>query len=191
MNLDIRMDLSGALLGLAQLSDRQAQASINRSLNRAASSTGKLANSLVRKELNVKATAFRRDRLITVKRAIGSEREARVTITGKNPPLTEFRGTRQTKRGLTVKIYKSSSRKLLKSRFIYPGSRGPISAERKMVGDRRVGRGPVKFLFGPGASQFAAKPLVLGKLEANARERFAVEFERDVAFRLSKLSSGA
>jgi len=188
MDLDIRMDLRGTLISLAQLSDTQGRAGINRSLNRAASSTGKLAGKLVRGELNIKATELGNSRIIKVKKASGNIQEARVTISGARQPLTRFTGTRQTTRGLSVKVFKSRGRKLLKGRFIY-GRAGVLAAERKKVGEKRVPRGPVRLLFGPGASQFVANTFVMGKLEANARERFEIEFERDLAFRLSKSRS--
>lgn len=185
MDLDVRMDLRGALLSLAELSDTQGRRGINRSLNLAANSTGALASKEIRSELNLKPRELQRGRLIKVKRASGNVSEARVTISGARQPLTQFVGTRQTATGLSVRVFKSSSRKILKGRFVY-GRAGRLAAERQTVGGKRVPRGPVSLLFGPGASQFASKPEVMGKLEAHARERFALEFERDVAFRLSK-----
>ena len=193
MDFDIRLDTRGARLSLAMLSDNQARASINRALNRAAASTSKKAVSLIRGELNLKGSAksgtFGGTKLISVTKASGgslTNQEARVTIAAKGAPLTDFKGTRETNRGLSVQIYKGRARKVLKSRFIYPGKHGGISAERMRVGDTRVPRGPIKLLFGPGPAQFAAKPRIRDELIRHAGDRGAIELERDVAFRLAK-----
>ena len=192
MDLDIRMDLEGAMLGLAQLSDNHMRASINRSLTRAANSTAKHANKLIREGLNLKGSAkrgmFGESKLIVVRRALSGsimEQTASVTIKAQGAALTDFRGTRQTKRGLSVQIYKGRPRKVLKGRFIYPGRRGGVSAERMMMSTGRVPRGPIKLLFAPGLAQYASKPRILGALRDHAQERFGIELERDVAYRLA------
>ena len=192
MDLDIRMDLRGALLGLEQLSDHHMRASINRSLTRAANSTAKKASSLIREGLNLKGSArrgkFGESKLIVVRKALSGsimEQTASVTIKAFGPALTDFKGTRQTKKGLSVQVYKGRARKVLKGRFIYPGRRGGISAERMMMSTGRVPRGPIKLLFGPGLAQYASKPHILGALSEHAQERFGIELERDVAYRLT------
>ncbi len=161
-------------------------AALNRSLNRAADSTRRLAVSIVRTELNVSASKLRVANLVTVTRARGDANKATVRVKGKSIPLSDFSGTRQTRRGLSVKVFKRGPRKVLKGRFLYPGAGGDISAERVTVGGKRVPRGPVKILFGPGAAQFLTKPHILARLQAHAGERFRVELERDLAFRLNR-----
>ncbi|OFW99289.1 MAG: hypothetical protein A3E78_11930 [Alphaproteobacteria bacterium RIFCSPHIGHO2_12_FULL_63_12] len=141
----------------------------------------------------MKATAFRertrkRSALISVARAgVGGNAnlQASVRIAAQGAPLTDFKGTRETRKGLSVQIYKGRARKVLKGSFIYPGRRGGISAERMRTSTGRVPRGPIKILFGPAPAQFASKPRILGALEGHARERFEIEFERDVAYRLT------
>ncbi len=191
MKLGIQMDLSGVIQGLAQLSDSQARASINRSLDKAARSTARKAGTLIRDTLNLKGSAksgtFGGTKLIHVSKAQNAE--ARITVLAKAVPLSDFTGTRQRKRGLTVKVFKKGKRSVVKGTFIYPGKRGAVSAERVREGEKRVPRGPVRVLFGPGGAQVAARPQVMAQLEDHSRERFAIEIERDVAFRLSKASA--
>ncbi len=194
MKLEIQIDTRDFEHQLAQLSDKQVQASINRSLNRSAASTRSFASKLIRSELNVKDSALRartkrRQSLLSISKAgVGGNPnlQASLDISARGPALTEFKGTRQTRKGLSVQIYKGRARKVLKGRFIYPGRRGGVSAERMRTETGRVPRGPIKLLFGPGLAQFAAKPRIVNQLGDHWIERFQIEVERDLAYRISK-----
>ncbi|MGH2959209.1 MAG: hypothetical protein ACRDKE_06355 [Solirubrobacterales bacterium] len=186
MEFDCRIDTRSTRLSLAQLSDNEARQSINRCLNLAAASTTKLANAEIRVTINAKAPALRKRGLISLKKASGSVHEARIRISGKHPALTDFKGTKQVAAGLKVKVYTSGSAKVVKGAFLYPGRHGVVSVDRRRKGDKRVGRGPVKILYGPSVAQAVDKPHIIRKLEDHARDRFIIEIQRDVAFRLSR-----
>jgi hypothetical protein len=107
-----------------------------------------------------------------------------VKIKGEGVPLSRFKGTRQTKRGLTVQVHKGSGRKLLASRFLHPLT--GTSIEREKRGGKRVSRIPVRVLFGPGVAQFVSKSAVLERLRQHAATRFIIDFERELLFRLKR-----
>ena len=185
MQIDVRVDTKAVKAALDALGKRDARAAINRALTRASRSTMSEANKAVREGLNVKATALsgKKGRTITSQTS-PSTLSARVNVRGEGVPLSLFKGTRQTRKGLSVNVLKGGSRKVLASRFLHP--RTGTSIEREKRGGRRVPRIPVRVLFGPAVAQFVSKRRVLGRLESHAAERFVIEFERELLFRLRR-----
>jgi hypothetical protein len=188
VELHVKVNADVATRVLGQLSKGQMRAALNRALNRAAKSTRDLASKTVRADLNVKAATVKSR--VSLRTASGNAQQASVRIEGRSILLSGFIGTRETKRGLSVKIFKRGQRKVIKGAFTFPSGGAVISAERERVGGKRVPRLPIKALYGIGVAQFLSKPAVLEKLKEHGAERFRIEFERDLVHRLARARAG-
>jgi len=184
MRIDVQVDTRSAIAALEALGKRDANAAINTALRRATRSTAAEASREVRQELNVKATALSGLDGRIIKATAPSGGAASVKVKGEGVPLSRFKGTRQTRKGLSVQILRGKTRKVLGSRFLHPLT--GTSIEREKRGGRRVPRIPVRVLFGPGVAQFLSKRAVLERLKSHAITRFAIEFERELLFRLRR-----
>ena len=183
------IDVSKVKRDLLALGRKDARAAVRRGLTRASSGTRTQANRAARKTLNVSAGALsgKTGRTITVRKDGSFGRT--VVIKGQGLPLSEFRGTRQldSRRasGLSVKVYKSSSRKVLKrGRFLHPIT--GTSIERDRPGGVPVGRTPTSVLFGPGVAQVLAKRDELRALTSYAERRFLEVVQQEIRFRLAR-----
>jgi hypothetical protein len=184
--IDVKEDTRKLERDLAALGGKVARAAVNAALTRAARSTAAEASRAVRETLNIKASAVRG--LIKAEPSRSSSiggAVARVRIRAKGAALSEFTGTRQTKRGLSIQVLRGRARTVLRSAFQYPGSRGTFSAERVRFGSRRVPRGPVRALFGPSVAQIAGRPQVFERLRAHASRRIEAELKREIDRRLA------
>jgi hypothetical protein len=171
---------------LKELGGNVARAAVNSALTRAARSTAAEANRALRQTINVKTDKLKQ--LVTSEPSRSSSiggAESKVRIAAKGAPLSDFKGTRSTKRGLSVQVLVGKARTVLRSAFSYPGKRGAFSAERVRKGGKRVPRGPVKVLYGPAAAQVAARPELLERLRVHAITRITAELKREVERRLA------
>lgn len=184
MRLDVKIDLRAAKAALDALASRDARAAVNQALGRATRSTQAEASRIVREELNIKATALssRNGRTITTTRP--SALAASVKIRGQGLPLSQFKGTRQTKLGLSVQVLKGKPRTVLGSRFLHPLT--GTSVDRAKLGSRRVPRTPIRVSWGPAIAQVLGRPAVLERLKGHAVNRFGVELRRELNYRLKR-----
>jgi len=189
MRIDVRVDTAEVKRALEALGKREARAAVNRALTRATRSTASEASKAVRDDLNVKAQALRGKDGRTIQTTRPSELSAKVVIKGQGLPLSLFKGTRQIKRGLSVQVLKSGARKVLsRGRFLHP--RTGTSIQRALEGGQPVPRVPTDVLFGPAVAQFIGRKDRLEKLKTHAMTRFLVELEREIVFRIKRLTGG-
>lgn len=179
------IDVSKVKRELVALGRRDARAAIRRGLSRASSGTRTQANREARNTLNVKASALSGTIRVRNDGSFGRT----VVIKGKGLPLSEFRGTRQLESrrasGLSVKVYKSAARKVLKrGRFLHPLT--GTSIERDRPAGVPVGRTPTSVLFGPGVAQVLAKRDELRALVDYAERRFIEVVQQEIRFRLGR-----
>ena len=115
----------------------------SRALNRTSTSTIAFFSKETRKEVNVKASTLKKG--IRKQRARPKNPVAVMNVSGAHVPLIAM-GARQTKRGVTVRKYKTGGRILLKGAFIktMPKS-GHIGVFRR-VNESRL---PIQEQFGP------------------------------------------
>ena len=123
---------------------------------------------------------------------------------GKPLGLVDFIGTRQVKKGMSVKIKKSGTRHIIKHAFksilwagkedvgqrIYEGVRKPARGTYPYTAYRALPfkyRWPVKRLTGPRIEDELGKPSVIGAVMAHASERLDVILEQELNYELSKL----
>jgi len=114
-----------------------------RALNRTTTSTVAFFSKETRKEVNVKAATLKKG--VRVQRAKPRNQIAVMNVSGQHVPLIAM-GARQTKRGVTVRKYKTGARILLKSAFIQTMKSGHTGVFRRV---HNVGRLPIAEMFGP------------------------------------------
>ncbi len=175
----VTIDARSTRRDLEKLTGRSLEKAIAYALNRSIKSVGAEGGRLVRNELTMKAPAVRKR--LTVSKARTSDLEARLSVGAKPSPLTDFAGTRQTAKGVSVKIKKHGSRKVIRHAFLTRFKSGRYTAAtREIRNGKRVARLPIRQLVSTSLAAVVRKPLVLGKLASHARERFGIEFEREL-----------
>lgn len=185
MQIQVTVDLTKVKRELDALGKRDARAAVNRALSRATRSTAAEASKAVREDLNVKATALRGREGRTITSTTPRQGSASVKIRGQGIPLSLFRGTRQTRAGLSIQVLKSGARRVLRrGRFLHPTKGTAI--QRSRDGGEPVPRVPTDVLFGPAIAQFIGRKDRLAKLQDHALTRFLIELEREILFRLRR-----
>lgn len=140
---------------------------------------------LARDEYTFKAKAVRER--ITIKKATFSNLESSTTSKGKGVLLTDFTGTRQTKKGLSVNVKKSTGRQILEHAFKNAAPSGKmISMWRSVESGKRVGRYPVEAIYGPHPETIYNTPENWATLEGKASDRLVENFEHEVDYVLSR-----
>lgn len=119
-----------------------------RTLNKTAAGTKTDLVNLVRRDYNYKATVLRK-RITVYKCPSYKTLKAETRSVGPGIHLTDIAGTRQTTRGITVDVKKSTGRKLIPRAFIAPGrfSRKKIGFIRETEAGRMVPRTPISPLY--------------------------------------------
>ena len=115
-----KSSLSKAKLMLYGVKDGFPKA-FSRALNKTANNTKTEMVKLVRRDYNYKAAAVRKR--ITVNKATYANLSSSVKSTGDHVHLTDIAGTRQTKKGVSVNVKKSTGIKLIPRAFKAPGQR--------------------------------------------------------------------
>ncbi len=164
-------------------------------INTTAKTTKVQVRKRLAKELNLKAKRIGQD--LSVEKANYSKVSGAVRATGEPVGLVQF-GARQTQRGVTTKVLKSSSRSLLKHAFIAKGKGKSSAADgstkthvwwrsgdrSKLPAPKRFPTGkraranwdniprdykyPLERLTGPRIEDILVKPQIIGPVQANA-----------------------
>ena len=144
----------------------------------------------ITKTLNVRAAAV--NAAITTKRQSGvSGLEVVHVVRGEGIPLRDFIGTRQTKKGVSVKVLKGGPRAVLGAAFgVNKFGRhifGRASeSNRKKYGSPHVGRLPIVKLYGPNILSQYIKDTIRGLGDDTWNRRIEIELEREISFALRK-----
>lgn len=174
-----------------------------RSLNKTLTSVKSQAAKSVAQDLNVTQKRIKADFLKSHK-ASWNNPTAGFVAQGKPLPLVDFIGTRQVRKGVSVKIKKSGAREIIKHAFkgiiwrgkedvgqrIYEGERKPPRGTYPYTSYRKLPfeyRWPLRKLTGPRVEDELGKPSVIGAVMAYANERLDVILEQELNFELSKL----
>ena len=157
----------------------------SRALNKTTTGVRTDLVTLAREEYTFKAKAVRSR--IRVKRSSWSNLESSVTSTGGGVLLTDFTGTRQTKKGLSVNIKKSTGRDVLEHAFKNRANSGKyVSMWRAIEDGRRVGRYPVEAIYGPHPEHVYNAPENWPRIEARADERLSENFTHEIDYVLTR-----
>lgn len=196
--LQVRIDLGGEYASLqkrfSELATKDVRRAAARALNRVGVSARQAAAPVIAKELNdalpepvirraIKFRNARGDRLFIDLRAIGGRR---IRASLFNP--------RKTRRGVTIRIGRKAVR--IDSAFITPKGavrvRGPDWKaqffDQIALRDKRVKRGkvpdyPIPQVYVPGVPRVFMETTVVTAVQRVARERFPIEFARDLEAR--------
>lgn len=154
-------DANGFEKQLAKLSRLDQFGAFGRSLNRAGASMRKQAIEEAQAVLNLKAEPIRD--VITFNRVYRGDFAADVRIAWKAVPLHKFKGTRKTvKRGLSVQIKKTGSRKFIRSGFMATMPNTKLDDDSAIVlavrrrfksGGKQWGRTPLDVLYSTNVRQ--------------------------------------
>ena len=180
--MEIRLsqkDLDDARLMLLGI-DKGFPKAFSRALNKAVEGTRTDMVALVRKDYNYKAAAVRKR--ISLQKATYAVLNAAVRSSGGEVHLTDIAGTRQTKKGVSVNVKKSTGRKLIPRAFIRPGRRSKkqIVFRRRMVGGKMVGRTPIDARYTSHPEQIYNTPENWAQLEKAAVIRLNKNFAHEV-----------
>jgi len=178
-----------------------------RSLNKTLTSVKSRAAKEVAADLNLPQKRIKKDFKI-IKANFGNP-SGSFTSKGKPVGLISFIGTRQTKAGVSVKVKKGNSRKIIRHAFIATAKNASNVFQRPYEGERKKaqpgfvygalpkkyrfpvpsggGKGRIDRLTGPRIEDEMDKPHVIAAIMAHANERLNVILEQEVNFELSKL----
>jgi len=111
-----------------------------------------------------------------------------IVASGKPLPLREY-GARMTKRGATFQVKKGTARRVYQ-RQGQPGFILPRFGSNVFVRTSPEPPGPPKAkiakVYGPSIPQYFVTRFVRERMERIARERWPIEFEREVRFRVQR-----
>jgi len=178
--LDIRHNLKTAVARLEVRSQKVINLATVRALNRTATSVRAEASRQINSRYRIKIAAIKKQ--LRIKKADRFVQVAEIIASGRRIPLIEF-AARQTRKGVTVRV--TSTRKLVRHAFIATmpsGHRGVFARK----GERRL---PIQQLFAMSLPQAFTQRYVVAAMKRVGRERFRVEFDRELKFR-SGLTNG-
>lgn len=175
----VEVDSKALLAALDNLGKQTAPALVA-ALNKAAATTKTEAGRSIRQEINLGASAVNKS--LSIKRANRGDLSAAITIAGKQVPLIAFTGTRQTRKGVSVKPLKTGSRSVIPHTFIATMNSGHRGVWWRGKG---AGRLPINELFSVAVQQ-VLKTKQLGHLIVLVKHRIEVELRNQIAFRTKR-----
>lgn len=171
---------------------------MSRSINKTLTNVRVFAVKEIAKDLNLTQTRIKQD--FYEDKASYSHLSGKVAAKGKPVGLISFKGTRQLKAGVKVKVHVSKSATTLKHAFITTASNAKNVFWRQYDAARskyRPGfpyaklphkyRYPLERLTGPRIEDEYSKPKVLGPTMKHADDRIIVNMKSQIEFELSKL----
>lgn len=166
--------ISTAIQGLDEalkaLDPKQIEQAHVRATNRAIRKGRTEWNRAIRGDYAIKASDINKaSKLMTARR--GARRDAGIELMGPVLPLRDF-GAKQTAKGVTVRIRKKGSRKLIKGAFIRQGLGGHVF---KRSGDERL---PIEKLFSVSVPQAADDEGNINQATAAIEIEYRKEFAR-------------
>lgn len=186
---DVRRAVSGIKNGSVKV--------ITRSVNKTLTGIRTDAVQEIYNVLNLTKKRIRRD--FTIRKMNWSDPVAKISSTGRPVSLTTFSGTRQVKSGVSVKVKRSASRKVIRHAFIETVKGARQAFRREYRGPRsphRVGfaygalplayRYPIHRLTGPRIQDIYDEPEVIGAVLKKADGRLAKALDRETAYELSR-----
>lgn len=193
----LKLVLSGIKNGVPKVASR----AINKTLTGVVTD----ADREIRKNLNLKSKRVKQD--FSKSRATWSKLNGGVYAKGKPVNLATFIGTRQTLKGISVQVKKSSPRKIIKHGFLWSrtskltgeavtafwrkGYTPPAATYKKgfpyaKLPDRY--RFPLVTLTGPRVEDEYAKPQVLGQVQKLADQRYLKNLDSELSYELRKFA---
>jgi hypothetical protein len=180
--MEIRLDKSDLNRAKRMLADCKNgfPKAFSRALNKTTTGTRTDMVDLVRSDYNYKATAIRKR--ISVQKSTQAVLSAAVRSSGGSVHLTDIATTRQTKKGVTVNVKKSTGRQLIPRAFIRPAKRSgkKIVFRRQEQNGRMVGRLPIEARYASHPEIIYNTPENWNKLEKSSGARLNKNFAHEV-----------
>lgn len=172
---------------LRSLSRMDQFGSFSRALSRAGQSMRKQAIVEVGSVLNLRAGPVRD--VVNLRRVERRDLSANLVVTAKGLRLGEFKGVRQTRRGLSVQPKKRGARKILRSGFLIRGrSSGKILAVRRRFrsgeSGPQFGRLPLDDLYSTSVREALEDERMQRRILDAGLRRFGPELQREITRRL-------
>ena len=175
LDISVRSTIRSATLQLEARARGAVDASTVRALNRTATTVRAQASRKIRERYNLKAGVIKAQ--MKVLKATRSRLVAQIVAAGRRIPLIEF-SARQTGKGVTARV--TRARRLYRGAFITTMRSGHTGVFLRL-GPERL---PIKQLVGISIPKAMAERRIHAALAKLAAERFAIEFVRDLRFRL-------
>lgn len=187
LDISVRSDIKATVLRLAAKGTKAIQDSSVRALNRTASSVRTEASREIRQRYNLKASVIKANMRIV--KATRSRLVAEIVATGKRIPLIEFgaravnpwnvAGRSHRRRGGGVSAAVTKTRRLFKGAFIAVMPSGHRGVYLRQGEGRKI-----RQLMGISIPKAMVERQVNATLAKFAAQRFRIEFERDLKYRL-------
>lgn len=163
---------------------KQYKAAMARVFNRAGDGARVLLGKIVREEYTLAPAKIRT--AFGTRRARPAFPVFRLYVTGKRAAHITDWGAKQVKKGVAVRIKRSSGRTVIPGAFIRPGKNSdkPIAFVR--TSEKRY---PIKALYTTTGLDIVSRPDVQTRLKSKVDERLAMEGLRELKYRLSKLGA--
>lgn len=175
---------------------------VSRSINKTETGVRTDAVAEIYKELNLTKTRIRKD--FSMQKATIRALRGSVIAEGKPVNLGSFSGTRQTKKGITVKVWRSGTRQLYKHGFLgkmrsktgtytaafwrtYSGARTKRAPGYIPGGGGRDYRNPIESLEGPRVEDVYERPAVMGAVLRAMDVRMEKNLDHELTYFMSRL----
>ena len=185
MNVTVRVDVSQVRRALASLSEATSRKTISRSLNKAVDAGKTEAIRYTRVKLNLKRAAAAE--AISVRKAAGASLTGHILIVPKAVPLIDY-SANQTKKGVSVQVYKGGGRKTVRYAFkarMKSGHIGVFTRHEPGQGGRS-GRLPIRQLFSLSVRLLFSTPIAVQHVTKVAADVFMAESTRLIALALKR-----
>lgn len=170
---------------LVRMTSRSDQfGALSRALSRAGQSMRKQATKEAQAVLNLKSGPIRD--VVKTQRVRRSNLAADLRVIARAQPVIGFKGTRQTRKGLSVQIKKGGARRVIGGAFKATLRSGKASGfqRRRLPGGKRAGRLPIDIVYSSSVRQVLNDPPRQARILGEGRDRFRSEFRREILRRL-------
>jgi hypothetical protein len=187
MKFNVQFDIARARREV-KATQKQINAGAARALQRVAVSVRKASDQKMRETLALPSKAVKN--ALDIKAPAGQKTLVReVVATGFPIPIRDYSARRTQRKGVTFKVLKGGPRKAwqVKGRkgFIIDRLGGHVFA-RSGEDPPGPAKAPIKKAYGPSITQRFRTKQVQGVMDATARARWPIEFEREMKFRAGK-----
>ena len=178
-NLPVQDDLAQAQKDLQRLGYEMPAVAV-RALNKAMTGTKTDMKAVVRADYNYKAATL--EKRISISRANRASIQGHIRSKGGRVHLTDIAGTKQTKKGVTVNVRKSTGRQLIPRAFINVGrnSGKKLVFRRAEEGGQMVARYPIEVRDTAHPEVIYNAPHNWAKIQSKAAERLDTNIEREI-----------
>jgi hypothetical protein len=187
IKVNVKLDIDRARSELSDMRKEVNKAAI-RALTRVATTARKEADQEIRQRLTLSSAEVKRSLQITKYRNVLI---VDIDATGKPIALREYKA-RETRKGVTFQVARSRPRRIYRRQ----GRTGFVIDKYGRHVYVRVTPDPpgkpkakIQKVYGPSIPQYFMTKIVIGRMERVAMARWSIEFEREIAFRVSRAKS--